>query len=289
MFDFFSGLFSFVVKAAEAVVSIAAKAIAGEMFSSAPSRSEASAKCVIDNLKDIDREISDRERSIAKSKSRLDAESLAELLDLRSAEYDKYEKIKAADAVDDLEKNADKYSESKLILGTEHKLQYHLGVAVINRKCQQCYRPMKLQHRTVDDPKFDDFFWQCTGFYDSNAQCKNTLPFRARDLSLLHNNDAIELEISKDDLITIASQKTTQAQTIKRLTGHLGEEDQDVPCPIHFVPMYLREKRGGESLPMLDRYHLACTHKGCGQIAKLKSYPQLAAFLRRKEGQGIIH
>ena len=51
--------------------------------------------------------------------------------------------------------------------------------------------------------------------------------------------------------------------------------------------MILREKREHNGL-VLDMFHLGCPHPGCQQVVKLKSPAQLAAFLRRKEGQGIL-
>ncbi|WP_157871854.1 hypothetical protein [Gloeothece verrucosa] len=52
--------------------------------------------------------------------------------------------------------------------------------------------------------------------------------------------------------------------------------------------MVLREKYGHGDVA-LDMYYLACPHPGCGQTVKLKSAAQLAAFLRRKEGRGIVN
>jgi hypothetical protein len=41
-------------------------------------------------------------------------------------------------------------------------------------------------------------------------------------------------------------------------------------------------------MPLLDKYHLRCQNPECSQTTKLKSFPQLAAFLRRKDGDGIL-
>jgi len=285
----FSGIFGFVAKAAIGAVSVVADIIVGSRSSRKADTSRLQPTQTMSDIKDIDKEISNLEKALARSKSERDRRDLEDLKILKKEKYTEFEELKTDEAQSKIIETPDQFSQSRLIGGAEHKLQYHMGVATLNKKCPRCDRPMKVQHKTVDEPEFNDFFWQCTGFYIQDDQCRQTLPFRPFDLSLIHDANVVDIQVSKDDLVTIASEKSVQHSSARRLAEHIGHEDGDILCPEHMVPMILREKRGGEGLPMLDRYHLYCAHYKCGQITKLKSYPQLAAFLRRKEGVGILH
>jgi hypothetical protein len=147
---------------------------------------------------------------------------------------------------------------------------------------------MRLQHKTVPEPGFSDFFWQCTGFYSVDDQCRNTISFRPADISLVHKSGIPEIEIENTDLVTIASEDSVLQSTDRRIKAHIGDADADVLCPLHLTPMRLRQKRGPGNMPLLDKYHLRCQNPECSQTTKLKSFPQLAAFLRRKDGDGIL-
>lgn len=191
---------------------------------------------------------------------------------------------------EELATKPDLFETSNLTPGQEHQLQYHLGLVVLEKTCPACGFPMKLQQKNVDEPSFNDFFWQCTRYYinDNRKKCPGQ-NFTARDVKLLYKSDVPELQIDKADLTTIASEQSIQKSTIQRMNGHLGQGDEDIVCPVHFVPMILREKSNGADGPLLDRYNLRCAHFQCTQTTKLKSFAQLASYLRRKDGAGIIH
>jgi hypothetical protein len=84
----------------------------------------------------------------------------------------------------------------------------------------------------------------------------------------------------------------TIAETHGRIRQHLGDEDNQVICPQHLLPMKLLPKRaqGGR---ILDSYEYVCPGvtsdgKACEQKIELQTMPQVAATLRRTEGKGII-
>ncbi|WP_338442447.1 hypothetical protein VZG28_05680 [Synechococcus elongatus IITB4] len=181
-----------------------------------------------------------------------------------------------------------RFSESEMIQGEENKLLYHTGLITLGKNCPRCKSPMRLQHKTLNNPGFSDFFWQCTGFYIPEIQCRSTQPFRPLDLTLVHKTGIPEMEIRNDALITIASESYVQNLTDKRMKSHLGESDTDILCPVHLTPMFLKQKKGPDNMPILDRYHLGCKNPNCSQTTKLKSFPQLAAYLQRQEGSGIL-
>jgi hypothetical protein len=239
------------------------------------------------DLADIDTELTRRKESMDRAQNSADKTAIEELVRLRDVTYKEYQEAQGQAVKQEIIENPDLYKESPLGEGQENKLLYHTGLVTLKKKCSYCGGAMRLQHRTVDNPTFSDFFWQCTGYY-SSAQCRKTMSFSTDDLKLLHRSDIPEIEITKDDLLTIATEPEIQKTTNERLRGHLGESDVDVLCPVHMTPMILRMKIGANEMPLLDKYHLRCPNPNCSQTTKLKSFPQLAAYLRRKEGKGIL-
>ena len=286
----FSGVFSFLVRVVKPVIQAVLRAIVQEI--SPPHREAPNPLRQAQLVKEIDQEMEDRERHAARGGRSLTTQELSALEDLsrqKNEAFAKFEEGKRAEAAQVIAETPSEFASSPLVEGNEHQIQYHLGLVVLEKRCS-CGFPMKLQHQTVSDPTFADFFWQCTRFYadDGRPKCRG-IQFRPQDLSLLHKTDAPELEISKDDLRAIGSEKSVQTEVTGRMRGHLGTGDQDILCPTHLIPLVLREKSGGASGPLLDRYHLRCSHFQCGQTTKLKSFAQLAAYLKRKEGHGILH
>lgn len=159
-----------------------------------------------------------------------------------------------------------------------------MGQVVLEKKCAEpgCGKPMILQSRRRLDGSLyclDDFFWSCTGYYSNLPfKCNATKKFQAKDIALLHKSDIFEFQVSQSDLSRIFNDKSVQKATINRVKYHLRDKD---------VPMILREKREHKGVA-LDMFFLACPHPQCRQLVKFKSPAQLAAYLSRKEGRGIL-
>lgn len=86
--------------------------------------------------------------------------------------------------------------------------------------------------------------------------------------------------------MTVFNDRVVQRAVVNRVRSHIRDKDVDMLCPVHLIPMILKEKR--ENTGALDIFYLGCLHPGCGQTVKLKSPAQLAAYLDRKEGRGIF-
>lgn len=283
----FGGIFSFAMRVVSRVVVKIVEIVGEELgLSSSPF-----GRTFIDSsarkLQVIAGEIAGRERSFTQHPNPTDANELEDLKSQQTKALAEYQLAQQQTAANELKTAPDTFTESVLEPGGENKLLYHVGLVTLKKLCPACNRSMKLQHRTVESPQFTDFFWQCTGFYGD--YCMGIEKFRASDLTLLHKADIPEIAIENADLTIIASDKTVQKSTSRRLSGHLGQPDLDILCPVHASPMVLREKHGPDDMPLLDKYHLRCAQHPCSQTNKLKSYPQLASFLRRREGAGILH
>lgn len=292
-FDFlFAGVAAFAIKVAPQIISSTVETIKKELKEIFPelSRTYSQAKRTVnvtaEEISEIDKEIQEREDSFRRSGNKTDEQIIQDLNNEKNQKYEKYQEAQGQCIRNQYEQNPDKFAKSILERGNENKLLYHTGLITLEKKCPQCARSMRLQHRTVKNPTFNDFFWQCTGYY-AGTECK-TISFRPSDIDLINRTDIEELKVDNQTLTTIASTESEQQRTDRRMKEHLGNTDVDVVCPVHLTAMELREKRGPDNMPLLDRYHLRCTHRGCSQTTKLKSWAQLAAYLNRKEGKGIL-
>ena len=249
-------------------------------------------KDVTQELEVVDAEVVELERKAQRDgvASQHDQERKQELELLRTEKYQEYQELKAAEIAEDQCASPEDYETSVLDGSRVHLLQFHMGQAVLKKKCS-CGKPMILQSKCKPHGslyQLSDFFWACTGFYnDSPLKCKKTQNFTAKDVGFLHKSDILEFQISNNDLSRIFHQPPVEKVVIDRIHSHLRQKDDEVLCPVHHVPMVLREKREHQGV-VLDMFFLACPHTNCQQIVKLKSPAQLAAYLKRREGRGIL-
>jgi hypothetical protein len=290
-FDFiFAGVTALAIKVVPEIVSHTVGVIKRELNNIFPgiSKTYTQARQTVDvkaeELSDIDKEITEREKSVKRSENAKDRNEIEELELRRQEAYKEYQAAQGETVQQEVSESSESFKESKLREGNENKLLYHTGLITLKKTCPSCGMAMRLQHRTIENPKFSDFFWQCTGYY-AGTRCK-TFSFQPRDINLFHRNDIDEINIDNKDLITIASHDERHIDN--RLKNHLGETDVDVLCPVHLIPMQHKEKPRTLDIPFFDRHFLYCPNTNCSQTTKLKSFPQVAAYLRRKEGKGIL-
>lgn len=222
--------------------------------------------------------------------SKVCRERVEELRYLQEQKLQELQEAKKIKSAREHIQTSDEYESTFLDDEKVHILQYQMGQIVLEKRCPNCGKPMSLQSKQKLNGSLynlDDFFWSCVGYYNQNHQCKTTQSFQQKDAGLLYKASIPELQIPNSDLNLIYSAKSVQNSVTNRMREHKGNKDQEIICPIHHIPMVLREKKehGGAAL---DMFFLACPHYNCSQMVKLKSAPQLAAFLRRREGQGII-
>lgn len=256
------------------------------------SYSNKTAKNVIEELEIIDVEFVELERKERRDGqiSRQDQEHKQELDLLRTDKFKEYQELKSEEIAEDQCASPEDYETSTLNTDKVHILQFHMGQVVLEKKCS-CGKAMILQSQKRLDGslyQLSDFFWACTGFYNNlPLQCKRTKSFTAMDVGFLHKSDIFEFQVSNQQLSTIFHDTSVKRATISRIKSHLKEKDDEILCPVHHLPMILREKLNHSGVA-LDMFFLRCPHTGCQQIVKLKSPAQLAAYLKRREGRGIL-
>ncbi|WYL96482.1 MAG: hypothetical protein HEQ35_24145 [Gloeotrichia echinulata IR180] len=256
------------------------------------SYSNKTTKDVTEELEIIDVEFVELERKERRDGNifQQDQERKQELELLRTDKFNEYQEVKSKEIAEEQSANPENYETSNLGIDKVHILQFHMGQVVLEKKCS-CGKPMILQsQRRLDGSLYQlsDFFWSCTGFYNKlPLQCRITKNFTAMDVGFLHKSDIFEFQVSNQQLSTIFHDTSVKKATISRVKSHLKEKDDEILCPVHHVPMILREKLNHSGVA-LDMFFLACPHIGCQQIVKLKSPAQLAAYLKRREGRGIL-
>lgn len=248
------------------------------------------------NINEADGEITDLERKLNRD-GRLntrDEEQLAELRKNSTELAEEHQQARSEETTSEILADTRDACATSLTDDYLHILDWSRGPAVRMKRCLKCKAPMYLNRRnkpTSTIITLQDYFWACTNYYipeGNPGRCNGTLSFSDQDFGLLHKAGIPELEITYKEFTLITSQKPALKAIKNKMRQVIGAQDIDVNCPIHGLPMILLEKQSAEEGNILDYYYLKCPHIGCGQIRKLKDAAQLASFLTRVTGKGIL-
>lgn len=247
----------------------------------------------LDRLDARARDIAGEEADLLKKAARdgrLDPYSAQRLDEIR-AERERVrrelDEAKRQQAAEDLKNNADDLV-SKDLNGDEVSANTDL---VTSKECPDCGATMRLrQGNIVADTKKRKFYWQCSQTLRNNCRTISYDPERDRGSILRKPNPDFDLEKSERDAIWDRRDVSDKAH--QRLRTHLGDDDAEMICPHHSIRMKLLPKVRPGGL-MLDSYEYICpgvdlNGRACSHTVPVKSKPQVAEILRRKEGLGII-
>lgn len=248
------------------------------------------------DINETDGEITDLEGKLRRDGqlNRSDEEQLEELRRQAMDLAEEHQKARAEETTSEILHDTSQASATSLSQDYLHILDWSRGPAVRMKPCPKCRAPMYLNRRNQPQNAIftmRDYFWACTNFYipeGTPGRCNGTLSFSDQDFGLLHKAGIPELEITRDQFTMITSQKPALKVIEKKMSQVLGAQDIDINCPIHGLPLVLQEKQTAEEGNVLDYYYLCCPHIGCRQIRKLKDAAQLASFLSRNTGEGIL-
>lgn len=172
----------------------------------------------------------------------------------------------------------------------DDELSANVGILSAKR-CPRCDGTMRIRQGDIDsDSKKRKFYWQCTE--TSVSPCPTIkLDPEAESRNIVRTSD-LDLDTAKNERRAIWNNPTIVTQTHARVRQHLGDEDSQLICPVHVIPLKLMPKRLQGGL-VLDSYEYICLGvmpdgKACAHTIKLQTMPQVAAMLRRTEGEGII-
>ena len=293
-----SYLLKLVVQASADAVRSVVRTIAKDLgFQGADSEAATLARGFLGRMKTVAREEEELKLKERRdhSLSRADKERVRELSSERESLFRQYGAAKQRAVIGATVAAPEDYAQTALSDERTNVLQYHLGMVRLEKSCPNCRRPMVLNHRIGGGHQLQDFFWSCTSFYEKGAAsvCK-VLNIDLKDLALLHRKDVPELQVKGSELTALIEQPLMVKQVTARMEEHRNrDEDPEVLCPVHHIPMLLQRKREHDGT-LLDMYHLRCPYLRadetgrCPQMVKLKSTAQIASYLARVEGRGIL-
>ena len=166
------------------------------------------------------------------------------------------------------------------------------NVGILSAKlCPTCGGMMRIQQGRINKAsQMRNFYWQCTE--QNQWRCPtvklNTQRVQAR---VVRPQDS-DLDTPKVVRRSTWSRPDVITQTHGRVRQHLGDDDKQIVCPHHLIPMKLLPKRRQSGL-VLDNYEYVClgvmaNGMACNHVVDFCTMPQVAAMLRRTEGSGII-
>lgn len=237
-------------------------------------------------LAEVERELAEKAQRDRK-RTEVDAQRLRQLAIERERVRAEMERANAQRSAQQL---LDRGDDTLLARLDDDELSSNVGILAA-KPCPSCAGTMRIRQGAVaSETGLRRFYWQCT------EQRQPPCPSVKLDPN---KHDAGVVRLADPDLDTPKAQRHAEwnrpdvlTQTHGRLRQHLGDDDPQMVCPQHLLPMKLLPKRaqGGR---VLDSYEYVCLGvtaegKACEHKIELQTMPQVAAMLQRTEGEGII-
>jgi hypothetical protein len=236
------------------------------------------------NLADEERDMAEKYRRDGR-RSELDSERLREIQREREVVRSELNETRTLQAEGEL-----KSSEEELISAplTDDDLSASSGI-LASKRCPDCGGKMRIRQGAYNQ-KIRNFWWQCTA--QNVIVCPTVkIDLATKKSTILRKPDA-DLDGSSEARRKIWVQPQVIAKTHGRLRASIGDDDEQMICPHHVLPMKLMQKNGASRL-MLDSYEYVCLGvtadgRACGHKVEVKTFAQVSALLRRRDGVGII-
>jgi len=228
-----------------------------------------------------------QKRRIDRRLSEKDQERLFEIEDKRALLRKEMDAAKAQSAGEALR---EAQNEVVAVAVTDDEASASVGI-LSTKVCPECGGAMRIRQGLIDGktnrPKF---YWQCTA---ANPLPCSTIKLdpEAQRSSVIRRPDA-DLDGPRQQRVDAWTRPDVLAKTHGRLRGAIDEEDEEIVCPKHLLPMKLMPKPLADG-SMLNSYEYICLGvnpdgRACAHKVPVLSYPQVSAALRRREGRGIL-
>ena len=216
-----------------------------------------------------------------------DSERLREIAAERERVRAEMERMNAQRSTQELQDKAD---ETLIAHLDDDELSSNVGILAA-KTCPTCGGMMRIRQGPMANATgIRRFYWQCTE--SKFPPCPYIKLDPAKGSAGVVRLADPDLDTSKEERRAVWNRPDVIAETHGRVRQHLGDDDKQVVCPQHLLPMKLLPKRnqGGR---ILDSYEYVCLGvtsdgKACEHKIDLQTMPQVAAMLRRTEGEGII-
>jgi hypothetical protein len=175
-----------------------------------------------------------------------------------------------------------------LVLLTDDDLSASSGL-LASKRCSVCGGTMRIRQGDYNK-KIRDFWWQCTA--QTRVVCPTVKIDLAGEKSTILRKADPDLDGPSDVRRKLWMQPELIAKTHARLRVSLGDDDEQMVCPHHVLPMKLIQRNSSSGL-MLDSYEYVCLGvtadgRACGHKVEVKTFAQVSALLRRRDGIGIL-
>jgi hypothetical protein len=239
------------------------------------------------NARDLageERELADKYRRDGR-RSEQDSERLIEIQRERERVKKALDETKGRQAEEELKTAQEELISAPL---TDDDVSTSSGL-LASKRCSECGGTMRIRQGAYNK-KSRNFWWQCTA--QNSFICPTVkIDLAAEKSTILRRPDA-DLDGPNEARRKIWTQQELVAKTHGRLRASLGDEDEEMICPHHVLPMKLMQRNGSSGL-MLDSYEYICLGvtadgRACGHKVEVKSFSQISALLRRRDGVGII-
>ncbi|CAI08014.1 hypothetical protein ebA3346 [Aromatoleum aromaticum EbN1] len=171
---------------------------------------------------------------------------------------------------------------------TDDETSASVGV-ISSKECPECKGVMRVRQGGLRDNGRRTFYWQCT---DRPGVCPTVKLDPERDKATVIRREDPNLDLPTQERRAIWEQKEVLVETATRLRKGLGEDDKEVICPHHLMPLKLLPRQNADGRLLLT-YEYVCLGvdpegRACNYKVPLETFPQVSEALRRREGQGII-
>jgi hypothetical protein len=218
--------------------------------------------------------------------SEADAQRARDIETERSQIKEEFETAKSQEAGEEFEKDQDSVIAAPLV---DDEVSAAVGI-LASKVCPKCGGTMRIRQGGFDlKTERRNFYWKCNA---GQFGCPTiTLDPRKQHVSVMRKADP-NLDLSLSERRKIWQRKDVVVETAGRLRQALGEEDKEMICPTHLLPMRLlpRNNSDGRLLTTYEYVCLAVNSEGraCQHRVPLETFPQVSEALRRRDGHGII-
>lgn len=236
------------------------------------------------NLAEEERELADKYRRDGR-RSEIDSERLSEIQRERERVKKELNETKARQAEQDFKRAEEELISAPL---TDDDVSASSGI-LASKQCPECGGAMRIRQGAYNK-KTRNFWWQCTA--QNTFVCPTLKINLTAERSTIVRKADPDLDGSSEARRRIWNQSDVVAKTHGRLRASLGDDDEEMVCPQHVLPMKLMPKNGASGL-MLDSYEYVCLGvtadgRACTHKVEVKTFAQVGALLRRRDGVGIL-
>ena len=172
----------------------------------------------------------------------------------------------------------------------DDELSANVGI-LSEKKCPRCGEAMQIVQGALNvTSNKRNFYWRCTNI--KRNPCPNITLDPSKERSSIVRPDSADFDTPKEVRRATWEKETIVNETHTRVRQHLGDEDKQLVCPKHLVPLKLMQTRkpSGKLFGSYEYVCLAVNADGtaCDHSVTLQTMPQVASMLQRTEGAGII-